>query len=243
MPPVSAPEQQTEGSRASGREGSRGQVSHALRKVMEQRRSDRAIAEGAGFLGALSQEGVFGDMFSNTGLGDGLVDAIGDMEGPSGKGQLGTGLGWNSNGPGAGGKVATDSRGSGTTGRGGDGRSLDGGGPAGTKKQGAVTVSGEVIRVGGMDAALIDGVVKQHLNSFRYCYQRQLQRDPTLRGKVTLKWVIAGDGSVSSAAVKTDTTGNGVVGTCMAGVARRMRFPEPKGGLVIVIYPFLFSPQ
>ena len=89
---------------------------------------------------------------------------------------------------------------------------------------------------------LIDQVVKQHLSQYRYCYQRELQKDHTLGGKVTLKWIIASDGTVSSASVKRTTVGNSAVTSCMLNVARRMQFPSPKGGIVIVSYPFLFSP-
>ncbi len=237
--PKSEPEEQVEGAAAKRKSGKRGSRDGDLKRALEQRRSDRQIADGAGFMDAINRD--FGEMFSATGLGGGVVDALGRTKGPRGK-QFGTGLAWDGDGPGGGGTAEGMPGGTGTKGRGGDGSSLSGGEPTGQKRSGNLAKGGQVIQVGNMDAALIDQVVKQHLNQYRYCYQRELQRNHQLSGKVTLKWIIASDGSVSSANVKRETIGNSAVTRCMLNVARRMRFPAPKGGIVIVSYPFLFSP-
>lgn len=236
-----APEERHEGQRAEGLEGHRGTTDGRLKRALEQRRSDRQVADGAGFMDALASAGEFGEMFSATGLGGGVVDALGRSSGPKGQ-QFGTGLGWRGQGPGGGGAVAGLPGGTGTRGRGGDGSSLVGGGPSGPKETGSIATGDDVIRIGGMDRALIDQVVKQHLQQFRYCYQRELQKDPSLGGKITVKWIISSDGSVSSASVKHDGIGNAAVSRCMTNVTRRMTFPQPKGGIVIVSYPFLFAP-
>ena len=77
----------------------------------------------------------------------------------------------------------------------------------------------------------------------RYCYQRELTKNPAIKGKIVIKFVIAKDGSVSSASKKTSTINNGAVEQCVVGRFMRMQFPEPKGGgIVIVSYPFTFLP-
>ncbi len=235
------PEKTVEGARAKRKEGKRGQVDGRMRRALERRRSDRETAEGAGFMDMLNQGDVFGGLFESASLGSDLTTALGSRAGPKGT-QFGTGLGWSGDGPGGGGSVETLAGGTGTKGWGGDASSLEGGEPTGPKQQGTIRRGEDVLRVGGLDSALIDEVVRQNLNRFRYCYQRELQRDPALQGKVTLKWVIATDGSVSTAAVKRDTLGNPAVSGCMLDVTRRMSFPQPKGGIVIVSYPFLFAP-
>jgi outer membrane biosynthesis protein TonB len=237
--PTHEPEEKTEGAAAKRKSGKRGTQDGRLSRALEQRRSDRQIAEGAGFMGALNSD--LGEMFSATGLGGGVVEALGRSTGPSGR-QFGTGLGWDGDGPGGGGVAEGMPGGTGTKGHGGDRSSLSGGEPTGKKRTGNLAKGGQVIQIGNMDAALIDQVVKQHLNQYRYCYQRELQKDYGLSGKVTLKWIIASDGSVSSANVKRETIENSAVTRCMVNVARRMQFPQPKGGIVIVSYPFLFSP-
>ena len=81
------------------------------------------------------------------------------------------------------------------------------------------------------------------MNQIRYCYQRELTKNPSLGGKVVIKFIIAKDNLVSTASVKTSTMGNSGVEQCIVGRFMRMQFPKPKGGgIVIVSYPFLFSP-
>jgi hypothetical protein len=81
------------------------------------------------------------------------------------------------------------------------------------------------------------------MNQIAYCYQRELADKPALGGKITVKFVIAKDGSVSKAATKKSTMGNTAVESCLNQRFRRFKFPEPKGGgIVIVSYPFSFEP-
>jgi hypothetical protein len=81
------------------------------------------------------------------------------------------------------------------------------------------------------------------MNQIRYCYQRELTKDPNLGGKIVVKFVIAKDGTVSSAQTKATTMNNASVENCINGRFMRFKFPEPKGGgIVIVSYPFIFSP-
>jgi TonB family protein len=82
------------------------------------------------------------------------------------------------------------------------------------------------------------------MNQIRHCYQRQLSRDPGLAGKVTVRFVIGNTGQVQKATVKSSSLGSAAVESCIAERFLRFRFPAPKGkGIVIVSYPFLFSPS
>ena len=97
--------------------------------------------------------------------------------------------------------------------------------------------------MGSLSAEQVDTVIKRHLSQIRFCYQRQLPRDPHLAGKVSVRFVIAGDGSVSLAKIHDSSLGNAEVERCMVDRFFRMTFPEPLGnGTVIVKYPFLFTP-
>jgi hypothetical protein len=98
------------------------------------------------------------------------------------------------------------------------------------------------IVIGGLHKSVIDRVVKQHLAQFRFCYERELQKDPELHGKVVMKWVIGKDGRVSTVGVKRSSMDNTRVDQCMESRVRRLRFPAPRGGgIVSVSYPFVFS--
>ncbi len=92
----------------------------------------------------------------------------------------------------------------------------------------------------GLDKAVIRRVIRQHLPAVRYCYEKELITQPTLQGTVTVKFVIAADGSVASAA----GSGLPVVDACVATVVQKMVFPKPRGGgTVNVSYPFKFVPS
>ena len=106
------------------------------------------------------------------------------------------------------------------------------------------TSTGDPIILGALDRSLIDEVIRRHGNQIAYCYQRELTKYPSLAGRITTKFVIAKDGSVSSSQIKTSTMGNETVESCVNGRFMRMQFPRPVGGgIVIVSYPFAFSPS
>jgi TonB family protein len=80
------------------------------------------------------------------------------------------------------------------------------------------------------------------MSQIRYCYQRELTKNPGLKGRIVVKFVIAANGTVSKAYIKSSSMGSEGVESCIAGRFRRFKFPEPKGGgIVIVSYPFIFS--
>ncbi|NOY27674.1 MAG: AgmX/PglI C-terminal domain-containing protein [Oligoflexia bacterium] len=239
-----------EGAKAKKEEGKVGKKDAKMKlakgnKVeMEKKQLDKEIAEDAGVLGALRDggelDGVFGSSNLNSdltgGIG-GLIGAKGTQFGSGGLGSRGSGLGGGGTAEGLGG-LGTKGRGSGSSGYG------KGGGNFGAKGEGGIgRIGGDPIILGALDKSLIDAVIKRHMNQIRYCYQRELTRSPDLGGKVTVKFVIAKDGSVSKASIKASSMGNATVENCIAGRFRRFQFPEPKGGgIVIVSYPFIFAP-
>jgi hypothetical protein len=125
------------------------------------------------------------------------------------------------------------------------GRGPGGNGPAWSKGVGSIaTIAGESQIIGGLHASEIDETIKRHLNQIRYCYQRQLQKEPGLSGKLVSRFVIAKDGSVSKAETKASSLGNPAVDSCVNGRLARITFPQPRGGgIVIVSYPFMFTAQ
>ena len=61
------------------------------------------------------------------------------------------------------------------------------------------------ITLGNMAPSLIDAVIKRHMQQFRYCYQRELNQKHDLSGKISVKFVIAADGSVAKASTRSIT--------------------------------------
>jgi hypothetical protein len=97
--------------------------------------------------------------------------------------------------------------------------------------------------LGGLDKSLIDAVIKRKISQIRLCYQRQLAKNPSLSGKIKVKFVVATDGSVSKASIDSSTMGGGgkPVESCIVGSFKKFKFPQPNGGIVIVKYPFIFG--
>jgi biopolymer transport protein ExbD len=97
--------------------------------------------------------------------------------------------------------------------------------------------------LGSLDKALIDGVVKANMDHLSHCYSELLDRFPERRARITMKFVIASDGTVSRAIVKESDIDDPTFHTCLTDTLRTFEFAEPKGGgIVHVSYPFVFSP-
>jgi hypothetical protein len=237
-----------EGAKAKKEEGKVGKKDAKMEKAkgnkveIQAAELDREIAEQAGVLGSLRDEGDLDGVFGSSGLDSDLSGGIGGLIGAKGT-QIGSG-GLGSRGSGLGGGGTADGLGGlGTKGR-GSGSSGYGSGNADAKSKGAIgAVGGDPIILGALDKSLIDAVIKRHMNQITYCYQRELNTNPSLGGKITVKFVVAKDGSVSKASTKSSTMNNSTVEGCINGRFMRFKFPEPKGGgIVIVSYPFIFSP-
>ncbi|MCB9758952.1 MAG: energy transducer TonB [Alphaproteobacteria bacterium] len=227
--------------REEGKSGKRdAQMERARGRDLAQRQADMEVANNAGIMGVFSDDGGLDGVLNGSGLDSAITGGIGGLIGAKGT-QIGSGWGSRGSGLGGGGRVASGV-GLGTHGRStGDGYGTPTGGDG--KREGPdVLPGGKSIVVGALDRAQIDAVMKRNLSRFRYCYQRELTRDPTLSGKITLSFAIAKDGHVSSANVKSSSLGSEPVESCMLSTVRTLTFPEPKGGgVVIVSYPFLFS--
>ncbi len=105
-------------------------------------------------------------------------------------------------------------------------------------RMGATTVNGR------LPPEVIQRIVRQNYGRFRLCYENGLKTDPSLQGKVAVKFVIASDGSVSTASEDPSTTlPDKTVVSCVVRGFSGLSFPAPEGGgIVTVVYPVIFSP-
>jgi TonB family protein len=94
----------------------------------------------------------------------------------------------------------------------------------------------------GLSKRLVGAYLDRRWSQFKFCYSRQLDRNPNMWGKVTVNFTISGNGRVYEAMVITSSLNNTNVEECVLRVIRQVVFPKPKGGgEVIVTYPFLFT--
>ena len=177
-----------------------------------------------------------------TSSGNDAVSANGNMWGAeigdaAGNGGLGlTGIGESGGGSGLGiglGPLGTLGHGSGL----GDGQGF-GNGPGGfghsggrmqpkhavqtpRMRPGSVTVGGH------LPPEVIQRIVRQNFGRFRFCYENALRNNPSLQGRVAVRFVIGRDGAVS----------------CVVRAFYGLSFPQPdEGGIVTVVYPIMFTP-
>ncbi|MFO8071165.1 MAG: AgmX/PglI C-terminal domain-containing protein [Polyangia bacterium] len=179
-------------------------------------------------------------------LGHLIGDDLGDAFGYGGLGIRDTGRGGGGDGSGTIGVGRLDTIGRG--GRNGKGPGLDIGktrlGPR--RSRSIVTGIGRGTNVAGtLSKKTIRRIVHRHMNEVKFCYQRALASRPELEGRIAVKFVISGKGTVQAAAVSRSTVGNAAMESCVVNAARRWTFPQPEdGGVVIVTYPFGFrTPQ
>lgn len=101
---------------------------------------------------------------------------------------------------------------------------------------------GSPVVMGSLDRNVIQRVIRRRLNGVRYCYQRELQRDPYLQGKVVVHFVVNERGRVAAASIKSSTLDSPAAENCIVRQMKRLRFPEPMGGGIMRIsYPFVFT--
>ena len=87
----------------------------------------------------------------------------------------------------------------------------------------------------------VDYIIKQHMSRFRLCYQKELAKDPDLQGKISIRFAINKKGKVAGAKVAQTTMNNAPVERCLVKNIYGLSFRPPKGGKVLINYPFAFS--
>ncbi len=193
----------------------------------------------AGMFGGGASSNVFGPGGLGTGVNDALGGlqggaGVGDAQGVGGLGSRGSGAGGGGTGLGLGG-LGTKGGG---RGRGGYG-AIDLGGKG---KDSTRVIPGKTTVVGGLDKDVIMKVIKRHQNEIKFCYEQELQKNPSLGGKVAVAWTIDPAGGVSEANVSESSIGNANVEGCIVQRIRRWKFPEPQGGGVVnVTFPWIFK--
>ena len=213
----------------------------------DKRESDRRKVMRLGLVAALSKIGATAGGASNVlgpgGLGTGINTALGGVKGRAGVGDAyGVGgLGSRGSGQGGGG-TAIGIGGLGTKGSGGGRGGYGEVDLGGRGKEETQFVPGRTIVVGGLSRDVINRIIQRHYNEVKYCYEKELTKDPALYGKVAVMFVIDGAGRVGDALVQQSTMGSEPVESCIVTHVLRWAFPAPEGGgTVQVTYPYVFK--
>jgi hypothetical protein len=93
-------------------------------------------------------------------------------------------------------------------------------------------------RNGHIDRDAVAKVINEHLHEVSACYEKALLSNPGLNGKLAFEWVIGPSGTVK---VKSGSLKDATVASCIATRIKSWPFPRPRGGAVMVSYPFFFQ--
>jgi hypothetical protein len=133
------------------------------------------------------------------------------------------------------GGIGTSGRGSGNGGYGTGGL----GNKAGTK---IVTGGAGESFSGTIDREAIRRVLKANERTIRTCYERQLNRNPDLFGKLVLTWDITDGGRAVNVHVGSNELGSAEVANCIMDRLKTWKFPDPPANQTVeVSYPWFFS--
>ena len=84
-------------------------------------------------------------------------------------------------------------------------------------------------------------VVSNRQRSIQYCYEKELARNPELKGKVIISWRVGLTGKVLKTWVSSSSLKNGNVESCMTRSVKFWRFDKPSGGICEIKFPFVFN--
>jgi hypothetical protein len=178
---------------------------------------------------------------SGTGLKGGGPGGGGAASGVAfGSGTLDTGFG-----AGKGGGYGAGGGGPGGRGAGAGGRGTGGGGAGagGAKAPGEAKVAvgaGAPSARGGLSPEQVRRVVMAHLGALRACYEIEAQRNPGLKGGVTVRWQIEPGGRVGSAQIASTTLNNARVEGCVTRQVKNWKFPVSEKPTPVE-FPFKFG--
>ena len=179
--------------------------------------------KGAGSGGGGKGDGVaFGSGTADTGFGAGNGGGYGaGGGGPGGRGTGGNGRGGSGNGTGT-----------------GNGNGAGSGGPGEAK---VAASAGQGASKGGLSQEQVRRVVMAHLGAVRACYEGEAQRNPSLKGGVTVQWSIDPSGSVTSASLGGSTLSNPRVEGCVVRQVKGWHFPSADSPTSVAAFPFKFG--
>lgn len=103
-------------------------------------------------------------------------------------------------------------------------------------------VAEEALVEGGLDEDQVEQIVARNKGQIAYCYELGLQRNSSLKGRVTSHFEIGPRGNVVVSKIAGSSIKSSIVEDCIANKIKNWKFPSPVGGVqVSVNYPFMLQ--
>lgn len=106
----------------------------------------------------------------------------------------------------------------------------------------SLRVGQTVVSNGGVAPELVQRIVRQNFGRFRSCYENGLRTNPSLTGRVSVRFIISREGSVSTTQNGGSDIASSEVISCVVRAFYGLSFPSGENQ-VTVTYPILFSNQ
>lgn len=113
-------------------------------------------------------------------------------------------------------------------------------GPAAIR--GKVADAAPEVESADIDRNKLNSFLRSRIRAIQGCYEKELKRNPNLKGKVVVRFSITPGGRAAEIEIEQDTLGNDAVSSCIKTVIRGWVFPFKPDSEVPVAYPFVFSP-
>jgi outer membrane biosynthesis protein TonB len=123
-----------------------------------------------------------------------------------------------------------------------------GGGKVGYGAKTEVRVSGSVaaeeaeVDSADIDQAKLAAFVKARMGLIKACYENALKRNPTLKGKIAVRFTILETGGLADVTPALNSVGSPEVAACIVNTMKSWRTQFRPSGPVTVEYPFVFQP-
>lgn len=179
-------------------------------------------------------QGAFADVLGNSTGGADIAEAL------SGAGGVGVATADNmAGGPKGGGTGSAASIGDlGTSG----GGNVNLGAKGDAAIRGRVADAAPEVESGDVDREALARYVRARKAAIQACYEKELKRNPSLKGKVVVRFSISTSGRPTDIEIEENTLGNDAVASCIRATIRAWVFPFRPDAEVPVAYPFVFSP-
>ena len=115
----------------------------------------------------------------------------------------------------------------------GKGLGMAGSGTGGLGKRGRMNIefgTEDIDVAGEIDRVAILQALKRNQSKFQRCYQTSLNTKSSLQGNLEMQWLISSSGRGRQARALNDQIGSSALVSCVAGVLKRLNFPEPPSG-------------
>ncbi len=114
--------------------------------------------------------------------------------------------------------------------------------PATSPKLGRVVDSESDFDSDVIDRKGLSRFIRDRHSAIESCYEAQLKRVPSLKGKVVVRFTIAENGRVVDVAIEENTTQNEEVSACIVAKMRAWTTPFRPQDPVSISYPFVLAP-